>query len=361
MLRLDKPYKEWSEVEKDDVLFKIDPSLYQPVVDQAHAQLDGNKAALVFAEKQLAIDKPLSENDFVGRLKVAQDQAAVDSAKATILGAEARLKAAQQNLDFTTVTAPISGRISRYFLTPGNLVTADQTILTTIVSMTPIYVYFDIDVLTHQRYLKALNEGKKKTPKAKPKEADQAPKTDGTEPPQFPVLMALEGEETFTWRGNIDFINNQVNQSTGTITVRGVFQNERLIEGDWLMLPGSFVRIRLPIGEAHPALLVIDRAIGSEQKRKYVYVVDADNKVQSRSVVTGPLQEDGLRVIEPYSAENNTGLKPDDWVVVGGLPQLQPGMPIQRDEMEMPTPANTDPANPRNRPQQPSGKLPKKQ
>ena len=149
--------------------------------------------------------------------------------------------------------------------------------------------------------------------------------------------MGLQGEDGFPHEGTINFVNNQVNPTTGSISVRGVFPNPKPPGGMRLLSPGMFVRIRLPIGQPHPALLVIDRADRSDQGLKYVYVVDAENKVQYRRVTTGPLQDDGLRVI----AE---GLKPDDWVVVGGLQQVRPRMQVQPEQMPMPT---LEPARPR--------------
>ncbi len=138
--------------------------------------------------------------------------------------------------------------------------------------------------------------------------------------------MGLQGEDGFPHQGTINFVNNQVNPTTGSILVRGVFPNPKPKGGQRLLSPGMFVRIRLPIGQPHPALLVIDRAIGSDQGLKYVYVVDADNKVQYRRVTTGALQDDGLRVIEQ-------GLKADDWVVVGGLQQVRPRMAVRPEQV----------------------------
>src|SRR5439155_14152712 len=147
---------------------------------------------------------------------------------------------------------------------------------------------------------------------------------------EFPVEMALPGEDGYPHRGAINFVDNQVNPATGSIPVRGLFENPRPKHGRPLMVPGMFVRVRLPIGTPHPALLVIDRAVTSDQGLKYVYVVDADNKVQSRKVSVGPLQGDGLRVI-------SEGLKPDDWAVVGGLQQVRPRMVIHPDYVTMPS------------------------
>ena len=147
--------------------------------------------------------------------------------------------------------------------------------------------------------------------------------------------MGLQGEDGYPHSGMVDFVNNQVNPTTGSISVRGLFPNPQPENGVRLISPGMFVRIRLPIGEPHPALLVIDRAIASDQGLKYVYVLDAQNKVQYRRVTTGPLQDDGLRVIAD-------GLQAGEWVVVGGLQQVRPRMEVQPEREPMPTlgPAN---------------------
>ena len=226
----------------------------------------------------------------------------VDEAEARVEAYEKSMEISRLSHEFTRVLSPIDGQISRYYLTLGNLVNQDQTLLTTVVSVDPMYVYFDMDEPTLLRTRKAVNEGKIKVPEK------------GT---KLPVFMGLQGEDGFPHQGTINFVNNQVNPTTGSILVRGVFPNPLPKGGHRLLSPGMFVRVRLPIGQPYPALLVIDRAVGSDQGQKYVYVLDAENKVQYRRVTTGPLQDDGLRVIEQ-------GLKPDDWVVVGGLQQVRP-------------------------------------
>src|SRR5262249_10158113 len=151
---------------------------------------------------------------------------------------------------------------------------------------------------------------------------------------KIPVQMALPGEDGYPHQGTINFINNQVNPTTGSISVRGEFANPKGKGGIRLLKPGMFVRIRLPIGDPFQALLVIDRAIGSDQGLKYVYVLDAENKAQYRRVQTGALQENGLRVIRPYQKlpdKTEMGLKPDDWVIVGGLQQVRPRMVVVPD------------------------------
>jgi membrane fusion protein, multidrug efflux system len=308
------PFKEGSEVRKDQLLFEIDPRPYQDQLSLGEAQLATYKAQQQLANAdfvratRLIKDKTISEQQFE-QYKSTKEQAA-----AQVQSAQANIAIYKLNLEFTRVTSPIDGRVSRYYLTLGNLVNQDQTLLTTVVSQDPMYAYFDTDEPTILRVRRAVAEGT-----IKPAVANKNP-----------VLMGLQDEEGFPHAGTIDFINNQVNPTTGSITVRGVFPNPILAQGVRLLSPGMFVRIRVPIGPKHPALLVIDRAISSDQGLKYVDVIDAQNNVQYRRVTTGPLQENGLRVIL-------TGLKPEDWVAVGALQQVRPGMNVRPDQTAMPT------------------------
>jgi multidrug efflux system membrane fusion protein len=308
------PFKEGSEVKKDQLLFEIDPRPYQDQLTLGQAQLATYKAQQQLADANfvrathLIKDKTISEQEFE-QYKSSKEQAA-----AQVQSAQANIAIYTLNLEFTRVTSPIDGRVSRYYLTLGNLVNQDQTQLTTVVSQDPMYAYFDTDEPTLLRVRRAVAEGK-----IKPAVANKNP-----------VLMGLQDEDGFPHAGTIDFINNQVNPTTGSITVRGVFSNPILSKGVRLLSPGMFVRIRLPIGAQHPALLVIDRAISSDQGLKYVYVVDAQNNVQYRRVTTGPLQENGLRVVQ-------SGLKSEDWVAVGALQQVRPGMNVRPDQTAMPT------------------------
>jgi membrane fusion protein, multidrug efflux system len=241
-----------------------------------------------------------------------KDAAAVAEAEARVKAYQASTEVYKLNVGFTKVTAPIDGQVSRYYLTLGNLVNQDQTLLTTVVSLDPMYAYFDMDEPTLLKIRRAVEAGRMKRLQE-----------------GGPVLLGLQGENGFPHRGTINFINNQVNPTTGSISVRGVFANPRRPDADRLLSPGMFVRIRLPIGPAHPALLVIDRAIATDQGLKYVYVLDAENKAEYRRVTTGPLQPDGLRVVD--------GLHPDDWVVIGGQQQVRPKMQIRPDRVPMPT------------------------
>jgi len=308
-------FKDGSDVKKGDLLFEIDPRPYQAQLDQALAQVKLNEASLTLAKTTYERDKTVARTQpgAISKQQLDQDWAAEEEAKARVKAAEASTTVFKINLGFTKIRAPIDGQISRSYLSPGNLVIQDQTLMTTIVSLDPIFVYFDLDEPTLIRIRKAVNEGKLK------------PLGDGS----MPVRMGLQGEEGHPHKGTINFVNNQLNPATGSITMRGVFANPKPARGEQLLSPGMFVRIRLPIGKPYPALLVIDRAIGSDQGLKYVDVLDADNKVQYRRITTGALQPDGLRVIME-------GLKPDDWVIVGGLPQIRARMEVRPDRTTMP-------------------------
>jgi multidrug efflux system membrane fusion protein len=310
------PFREGAEVKKGDVLFEIDPRPYQAQLDQAQAQVTLNEASLKLAEVTYNRARPLVGSGAISQQEVDQDKAAVEEARARIRASQAAVKVYQLNLEFCKVTSPIDGMVSRYYYTAGNLVNQDQTLLTTVVSMDPMYAYFDMDEPTLQRIDKAINDGKIQV-----SENGSA----------IPILLGLQTETGYPHQGTFSFINNVVNPATGSIAVRGKFDNPKPSRGTRVLRPGMFVRIRLPIGSPHPARLVVDRALGSDQGLKFVYVLDKDNKAQYRRVTAGPLLDDGLRVIED-------GLQPDDWVVVGGLQQVRPRMEVQPDRVAMPTP-----------------------
>jgi multidrug efflux system membrane fusion protein len=308
------PFREGSEVKKGQILFEIDPRPYQDQLRLGQAQLANNKAQQQIADANFRRGGELLKNKSISQQEYEQFRATKDQAAAQVQSAQANIAIDNLNLEFCHVASPIDGRVSRYFLTVGNLVNQDQTLLTTVVSQDPMYAYFDADEPTLLRFRRAVGQGK-----IKPAVANKNP-----------VLMGLQDEEGFPHTGTLDFVNNQVNPTTGSITVRGVFPNPILAQGVRLLSPGMFLRIRLPIGQPHSALLVIDRAIGSDQGLKYVYVVEGDNKIQYRRVTTGALQENGLRVVE-------SGLKPADSVVVGAIQQVRPGMAVRTDQTAMPT------------------------
>jgi multidrug efflux system membrane fusion protein len=341
------PFKEGSEVKKGDLLFVVDPRPYQAQLDQADAQVGLYQASLDLAKTTLARYQALEKSTPGAVSKQALDQyeAAVVEAEARVKSQQKSLEVYQLNKEFTTIRSPIDGQVSRYYLTLGNLVNQDQTLLTTVVSLDPMYAYFDMDERTLLEIRKALAEGK------------IVRRGEGEE---LHVLMGLENEEGFPHQGTINFVNNQVNSTTGSITLRAEFLNPRLTPtpaaagpaespGEKaasdgaaaglvkvqrplprLLTPGMFVRIRFPIGQPHEAVLVIDRAILSDQGLKKVYVVDPEKKeVQERRVTTGALQEDGLRVVY--------GVTPGDLVVVGALQQVRPRMVVKPEEVPMPS------------------------
>ncbi len=317
------PFKEGSEVKAGDVLFEIDERPYKAQLDQAEGQVKLYQAQLQLAKTTLARDIEISKTPgAVSAQQLDQDRAAVDEAAARVKAYQASTEVYRLNLNFTKVTSPIAGQVSRYYLTAGNLVNQDQTLLTTVVSLDPIYASFDMDEPTLLRARRAVNEGRMKVPQ------------NGV----VVVYMGLQGEDGYPHAGTINFVNNQLNPTTGSISVRGVFPNPKPAVGTRVLSPGMFVRIRLPLGEPHPALLVIDRAIMSDQGLKKVYVVDAENKAQERRVGTGMLTEDGLREI-------TDGLNAGDRVVVGGLQQVRPRMEIRPQPMAMPVLGQPSPSD----------------
>ena len=312
---VEMPFQEGTEVKAGDLLFVVDRRPYKAQLDQAKGQVDLQRASLRLAQTTLARDRAINAMSLgsVSQQQFDQEQAIVDEANARVKAFEKSMEISKLSYEFTDVVSPIDGQISRYYLTRGNLVNQDQTLLTTVVSVDPMYVYFEMDEPTLLRIRKAVNEGKIKRPE----------KGAG-----FPVSMALEGEDGFPHRGTVNFVNNQVNPGTGSILVRGVFPNPLPKAGRRLLSPGMFVRIRLPIGQPHPALLVNGRAIGSDQGLKFVYVLDADNKAQYRRVTAGAPYDDQLRVIDE-------GLKADDWVLFGGLQQVRPRMTVKPERTTM--------------------------
>jgi RND family efflux transporter MFP subunit len=224
------------------------------------------------------------------------------------------LQQAELNLGWTKITSPISGRIGRSLVTRGNLVVADQTLLTTVVSQDPMYAYFDVDEPTVLRVQQLIREGK-----------FHSAREEGV---RVPVFLALPTETGFPHEGYVDFINNQVQTSTGTLQVRGVFPNPQPPVGGRVLSPGLFVRVRVRIGAPYPALLVNLRAIGTDQNIKYVYVVDDQDKVVRKDVALGP-QEGALQVVRE-------GLNPNDRVVFSGLLRVRPNTVVAPRLADMP-------------------------
>jgi RND family efflux transporter MFP subunit len=304
-------FKEGTLVKKDDMLFEIDPRPYRAELDRAKGTVAQFDARVRRLERDYHRAKNLIVRGAVGQEEYDRYEGDYREAMAGLEVARANRDLAALNLDYTRVIAPVNGRISRYVVTKGNLIKAgDQaggTLLTTIVSVDPMYAYFDMDERTVLRIRQLIRDGKAKS-------AGQT---------KWPVALGLAIEEGFPHQGAINFEDNQVNPRTGTLRVRGVFRNK-----DEALSPGFFARVRVPIGQAHQALLVTDRAIDTDQGEKVVYVVNKKNEVVSRSVRLGALH-DGLREI-------SDGLNAGERVIVNGLQQVRPGMAVEPKLLEMP-------------------------
>lgn len=267
------PFTEGAEVKTNHVLFEIDPRPYQAQLDNAQATVNLNEARLRLATADNQRAKQIRARD-PGAISV-QDldkyQAAEDEAAAALAAAKATLETCKLNLSFTKVLSPIDGQVNRYNMTPGNLVTQDTTLLTTVVSQDPMHVYFDLDEPALLRILRYLR-GSKDSPKPLVEK-------------RVPALLGLADEQGYPHAGHLNFASNQVDASTGTMSVRGVFPNPASPSGVRLLRPGMFVRVRMPMGMPYKAVLVPDRALGSDQGEKYLLVVDDQSVVEYRSTL----------------------------------------------------------------------------
>jgi RND family efflux transporter MFP subunit len=305
-------FKEGSDVKQRDLLVTIDQRPYQAAVDRLKAELGAARARAELARGEskrgeaLAATKAISIDTYETRVKTAVQ------AEESVHSAEAALKVAELDLEFTEVRAPIGGRISNARVTAGNLVTggnsANTTLLTTIVSLDPLYCYFEADEASALRYRQLHREGKRASALFT----------------AIPAEMALGNEVGFPHKGTVDFVDNQLNPATGTIRARAVIPNP-----DKLMAPGFFARIRIPgIGE-YEAVLIRDGAISSDQGRLFVLTVDPNNKTVYRPIKTGPMV-DGLRVVRE-------GLSANEGVIVSGLMSARPAVPVQPQIVPMST------------------------
>ena len=297
-------FKEGKEIKKGELLFTIDRRPYQAEYDRAEADHERAESQADLAKsdaeraKNLIATKAISQEDFDTKTKT------YTSALAAVKSAKAAMDSAKLNLEFTEIRAPISGRISRALVTEGNLISGGvsgtgATFLTTIVSLDPLYLYGDADERAILKYRRLRQEGRRVS----------ARDTD------IPAEMELADETGFPHKGYMDFVDNRVDPNTGTLRARGVFTNT-----DHTLSPGLFGRIRIPGSGKYPALLIPDRALGSDQAQKFVYVVNGEKKVEFRPVKIGPLI-DGLRVVKE-------GLKPGEQVIIEGLLRVRPGVVV---------------------------------
>lgn len=302
-------YTDGQEVKKGEVLFTIDDRTYRAALEQAQANLARAKTQASLAQSEANRTDKLINTHLVSREEWEQRRSAAVQAQADIRAAQAAVDAAQLNLDFTKVSAPIDGRASRALITSGNLVTAGDTasVLTTLVSQKTVYVYFDVDESTYLHYQNLARSG-------------QGASSNHT---ALPVEIGLTGEEGYPHQGKVDFLDNQLTPSTGTIRMRALLDNSQR-----QFTPGLFARVRLPGSAEFKATLIDDKAVLTDQDRKYVYIVDKEGKAQRRDITPGRLA-DGLRIVRQ-------GLNPGDKVIVEGLQKVfMPGMPVNAKTVAM--------------------------
>lgn len=337
-----------AEVKTGQRLFLIDPRPYKAALDRALGQVQLTEAQLKLAKADYARAIEIAKTPgAISKQDVDKYAAARDEGVAAVAAAKANSEGARLNVEFTSIIAPVDGRVGRNLLTIGNLVKQDESLLTTVVSQDPMYAYFDIDEHALLRIQRMIEKG----------EVDKKAKKEG-----FPVEVGLADEENrYPHKGRVDFINNRVDASTGTIQVRGTFANPSLDYRNYrLLTPGMFVRVRLPIGDPHDAVLVPQKSVGTDQGKKYLKVVNEKNIVEYRPITLGEQQPDGMQVVIPVKmirtkdglrqadektadgenvAENTTektangektfdSIKAGEPIIVGGLQFVHPGMHV---------------------------------
>jgi RND family efflux transporter MFP subunit len=341
-------FSDGAVVSRGDLLFEIDRRTYQAELDQALAQVKVAEAQLNFENADLSRNLYLARTGAASQQDVDRSERSRDVAAASVDKAKADAERRRLDVDFTRVTAPVTGRIGRTQYAVGNLIQGGPigaTQLATIVSLDPVYVYFDVDENTVLKVQQLIREHKLQYSRGELLDgAFQATGPIGllSSPGYAPLLAAttifpdkrfsfypaflgLVSEKDYPHEGYLDFVNNQLDPSTGTLRVRGVFTNHKQV-----LTSGLFVRVRVPLSNKHKVLLVSDKAIGTVLDQKVVFVVNEKNEIGSRPVRLGPMHE-GLREIE-------SGLRPGERVVIGGLQRVRPGMTVTPKEGEMKAP-----------------------
>lgn len=296
-------------VKKGALLFTIDPRPYQAEMARAEAAVAGARASAALAKTEAERARRLIQEHAIAQSELDQRENALTGANANLQSAEAARLSARLNLEYTAITAPVSGRVSRAEITVGNIVGAGSTApaLATVVSVSPVYVDFEIDEATFLRYA-----------------GNGAAGNSGTD--RIPVSIGLTSEEGYPRHGKIKSFDNRVDTGSGTVRVRAVFDN-----ADGALTPGMYARVRTGGSAAENAVLIADKAVGTDQDKKYVMVVGSDNKAVYRPIQLGPMV-DGLRVVR-------SGLKKDEHIVVNGLQRIRPNDTVTPAEVPMAPPA----------------------
>jgi membrane fusion protein, multidrug efflux system len=313
-------FTEGEEIEANKLLFTIDDDPFQATLKQSEGELTTWQAKLKAAEEKIVIYKPLAEKGTISKDELVQAFGAKGEAIGGIESAKGKIMDAQNNIRYSKILSPIAGKIGQAMLTKGNIVNASGTesLLTTVISVDPLYVYFYVNqqaFLNYHAFLLKQYEKDKKAGK-----------------PEIDVKMSVEDATAFPFKGRVDFVDNKVDKSTGTYKVRARFDNPKGSNGQRKLTAGLFARIRVAIGDAYSPIMIADRAILSDQSMKYVLVVNKakENKVERVDIVTSNrLQPDGLRPVE-------SGLKGDEWVIVEGVNRVRPGVTVTPTESKMP-------------------------
>jgi RND family efflux transporter MFP subunit len=307
-------------VTKDQLLFVIDPKPFEAAVESARGLLGRHQAQLERAEREYQRNLTLFKQNAASEANVVKWKSEMEESRAAVVSAQADLDKAKLDLGYCTIRSPIDGRISRKQVDVGNLVGAGEfTLLTTVRTQDPIYAYFSINERDLLRVMKmARDEG-----------------IPANKPDKIALELALANESGFPHKGHLDYADSKVDPNTGTMELRGVFPNPG---PPYIIVPGLFVRLRLPIAKRENALLVTERAMGLDQGGRYLLVVDNENKVEQRYVEIGALR-DGMRVIKE-------GLKPEERVVVKGIQRAIPGAKVTPQQAQTAEPdKGTEPVN----------------
>jgi RND family efflux transporter MFP subunit len=296
-------FEDGQQVQVGDLLFVIDPRPYEAVVERARADVQSARVALEQAERNFTRAKDLLGSNSISQESYETRAESQSHAAAQLSSVQATLRAAELELEFTRIVAPVAGRISRKLVSEGNLVSGGSTgatLLTVIVSQDPMYIYFTADERSYLKYVRLDQQGSRPSSRVAPN----------------PVRIQLADETGFPHEGHMDFVDTQIDEATGTLQGRAVLPNP-----DNVLLPGMFARVQL-LGEGpFDAVLVPDTAIGTDQSRRFVFVVNADNVAELRVVEPGRLLEDGMRII-------TAGLKASDRIIVAGLQRVRSGQPV---------------------------------
>lgn len=302
---LDKMYfEEGADLKKGDLLFQIDLRPLQAELERTEAIVGQTEARVNRLQSDFQRARSMLASKSIGREEFEKVTGDLAEAQSTVKSAQAARDIAKLNVTYAKVVAPINGRISRRMIDPGNMVKADETALTYIANLDPMYVYFDVDERTYLRLSRFfMKRGV----------------TTVTQVKEIPVAMGLADEEGFPHDGKINFVDNHIDANTGSVWVRGAFPNP-----DKFLTPGLFVRVRIPVGEPHSATLIPEKALGTDQGQKFVYVLNEENVATTRRVQVGA-QHGALRVVEK-------GIEPGERLIVSGLQRVRQGVKVEPKE-----------------------------